>query len=58
MANGRANTLTQLDARTGKPIAADIPVDSGPAALAVTATDVWVANEFGQSVEPGVPEPA
>ena len=42
--------MSQIDIRTGDRTAADIRVDAGPAALAVTETDVWVANEGGQSV--------
>ena len=50
MANGRSGTVSQIDTGTGEQTAADIWVDAGPAALAVTPTDVWVANEGGQSV--------
>ncbi len=50
MANGRSGTVSQIDTRNGERLAADIRVDAGPAALAVTDTDVWVANEGGQSV--------
>jgi hypothetical protein len=48
--NGRSGTVSQIDTRNGERLAADIRVDAGPAALAVTPTDVWVANEGGQSV--------
>lgn len=50
IANGRSGTLTQLDTRTGERAAEDILVDAGPSAIAVTSTDVWVANQLAQSV--------
>ena len=40
--------MSRIDTRTGKRVAADIRVDAGPAALAVTATDVWVATRAGK----------
>ena len=50
VANGRAGTLTEIDTRTRQRAASDIPVNAGPASIAVTPNDVWVANEFDQSV--------
>ena len=44
VANHGDNTVTRIDARTGRIAGAPVPVGAGPLGVAAGADAVWVAN--------------